>query len=108
MMINETLRLIRIIHDLSLTDLAKELNISVGQLSKLENGVAVPSLELLEKYATIFKTTTSVLLLFAENLDAQKKRSKAKISIRNKMFKLLQMLGEYKDEKDSVRAKSSI
>ncbi len=108
MMINETLRLIRIIHDLSLTDLAKELNISVGQLSKLENGGAVPSLELLEKYATIFKTTTSVLLLFAENLDAQKKRSKAKISIRNKMFKLLQMLGEYKDEKDSVRAKSSI
>jgi len=112
MMINETLHLIRVIHDLSLTDLAKELNISVGQLSKIEKGNADPSLELIEKYATIFKTTSSVLLLFAEDLDAEKKRSKMKISIRNKMFKLLQMLGEYKDEntrtKDPVRAKSSI
>ena len=106
MMINETLRLIRIIHDLSLTDLAKQLGISVGQLSKIENGNATPSLELIEKYAFIFRTTSSALLLFAENLDTEKKRSKVKISIRNKMFKLLQMLGDYKDDKEN-RKKTS-
>ena len=106
MMINETLRLIRIIHDLSATNLAKQLGISVGQLSKIENGNATPSLELIEKYAFIFKTTSSALLLFAENLDTEKKRSKVKISIRNKMFKLLQMLGDYKDDKEN-RKKTS-
>ncbi len=112
MMINETLRLIRIIHDLSVTELAKQLGISVSQLSKIENGNATPSLELIEKYASIFKTTSSVLLLFAENLDKEKKRGKIKISIRNKMFKLLQMLGDYKDDKEnrknSARAKSTV
>lgn len=112
MMINETLRLIRIIHDLSVTDLAKQLGISVGQLSKIENCNATPSLELIEKYASIFKTTSSVLLLFAENLDAEKKRSKMKISIRNKMFKLLQILGDYKDDKEKrknyTRAKPTV
>ena len=91
MMINETLRLIRVIHDLSATDLAKELNISVSKLSKIE------------KYASIFNTTSSVLLLFAEHLDVEKKRSKMKISIRNKMFKLLQILGDCKDEKDNKK-----
>lgn len=106
MMINETLRLIRIIHDLSLTDLAKQLGISVGQLSKIENGNATPSLELIEKYASTFKTTSSALLLFAENLDTEKKRGKIKISIRNKMFKLLQILGDYKDDKEN-RKKST-
>ena len=66
-MINETLRLIRIIHDLSATNLAKQLGISVGQLSKIENGNATPSLELIEKYAFIVKTTSYAFLLFAEN-----------------------------------------
>ncbi|MDE6250767.1 MAG: helix-turn-helix domain-containing protein [Alphaproteobacteria bacterium] len=112
MMINETLRLIRIIHDLSATELARQLKISVGQLSKIENGNATPSLELIEKYASIFKTTSSVLLLFAENLDTEKKRGKIKISIRDKMFKLLQMLGDYKDDKEnkknSTRTKPAI
>ena len=103
MMINETLRLIRVIHDLSATDLAKELNISVSKLSKIEKGSVAPSLELIEKYASIFNTTSSVLLLFAEHLDVEKKRSKMKISIRNKMFKLLQMLGDCKDEKDNKK-----
>lgn len=92
-MLNETLRLLRILHDMTATELAKELEVSVAQLSKIEQGKATPQMALIEKYAKIFQTTPAALLLFAQDLDKDKKRGNVKIAIRNTMFKLLKVLG---------------
>ena len=37
--LNQALRLIRVFHDQSLSELAKQMNISVGYLSEIESGV---------------------------------------------------------------------
>ena len=92
MMLNEALRLIRVFHDMSSKELAEKLNISVAQLSKIETGKLEPKINLLNKYAEIFKTTTSALLLFSDTLDKEKNRGKFKLAIRNSMFKLLKTL----------------
>ncbi len=99
---NEALRLIRVFHDKKAKDLADELGISVAYLSKIENGQAAPSLDLLQKYADIFNTTRSALLFFADNLENEKKLGKFKVAIRNKLFLLLKALewGDDEDDKD--------
>lgn len=85
-------------HDKKSSDLAKELGISPAYLSKIESEKAQPTLEMLTKYAEIFQTTTSALLLFSENLDKEKNRGPFKIGIRNVMLKLLEALEGYKSE----------
>lgn len=110
-MLNETLRLLRVLHDMTATELAKELGISVAQLSKIEQGKATPQMALIEKYAKLFQTTPAALMLFAQDLDEKKNRSKFKLTIRNIMFKLLKMLGGLEtetDDKKNINNKKSI
>ena len=49
-------------------------------------------MEIINKYAKVFKTTPSAILFFSEELDKEKKRGKLKISIRNKMIKFMQVI----------------
>jgi len=98
LMLNEALRLIRVFHDKSAKNLASELEISVAQLSKIEKGKADPQIALIEKYAQVFQTTPASLLLFAENLDEEKKRGRFKIAIRNRIFNLLKALEGLADD----------
>lgn len=81
------------------SDLAKKLGISPAYLSKIEKEKADPSIELLQKYAQIFETTTSSLLFFADNLDKDKKRGPVKKGIRSIMLKFLEAMDEIKNEK---------
>ena len=91
-MLNEALRLFRVFHDKKLSELASELGISPSYLSEIESGKKPPSMELIKKYAKIFKTSPSSILFFSEELDKDKKRGKIKISIRNKMIKFMKSL----------------
>ena len=91
-MLSECLRLFRVFHDKKLIELAKELDISPGYLSEIESGKKPPSMELIKKYAKVFKTTPSAILFFSEELDKDKKRSKLKISIRNKLIKFMRVI----------------
>ncbi len=97
-MLNETLRLLRIFHDEKSNELARKLDISAAYLSKIESNKISPSVEIIEKYANVFKTTPSSILLFSEKLDNKKKRGPFKISIRNKLFYLLQSLESLKND----------
>lgn len=90
--LNEALRLIRVFHDIKIKDLADKLNVSSGFISDIEKGNKNPSLDLIEKYAEYFQTSSSALLFFAEELDKEKGRGPFKIAIRNKMLKFLQAL----------------
>lgn len=68
-MINESLRLLRVFHDLKAIDLAKKLSISQSYLSEIENGKKKPSLELIEKYSEVFRIKPSTILFFSEEID---------------------------------------
>jgi transcriptional regulator with XRE-family HTH domain len=67
-MINEALRLLRIYHDMSQSELCSELRLSNSYVSELESGKKQPSLEILERYADFFQLPLSSLLLFSEQL----------------------------------------
>ena len=73
--LNQALRLIRVFHDQSLSELSKQMNISVGYLSEIESGKKNPSLDVISKYAKVFHTTESAILFFAENMGLCKMRS---------------------------------
>lgn len=67
-MINEALRLVRVYHDLTQTQLSQQLQISNSHLSELESGKKQPTLEVLKKYSEFFDIPVSSLLFFSENI----------------------------------------
>ena len=99
--LNEALRLVRVFHDKKIKDLANELEVSSGYVTDIEKGNKKPSLELVGKYAKIFKTTSSALLFFAEELDEEKNRSFCKVAIRDSMLKFLKAVEEHIFEKEN-------
>lgn len=98
--LNEALRLVRVFHDKKIKDLAKELDVSASYITDIEKGNKKPSLELINKYAEVFSTTTSALLFFSEELAENNKNGKCKVLIRDCMLKFLKALEAtaFKDE----------
>ena len=88
-MIGKALRLLRVYHDLKLGDLAKQIEISPGYLSEIENGKKKPSLELIEKYSNFFKIKPSSILFFSENLDNDTITGKIKNNMRGNILAFL-------------------
>lgn len=68
--LTEALRLIRVFHDISQTDLADKLGVSKSFLSEIESGKKRPSLDLLAQYAAEFDVPLSSLMFFAESVAA--------------------------------------
>lgn len=67
-MISEALRLLRIYHDMSQSELSSTLQMSNSYVSELESGKKQPTLDVLGKYANYFQIPVSSLLLFSEQL----------------------------------------
>lgn len=91
-MLGEALRLLRVLNDVKLVDLANNFGISPSYLSEVENGKKKPNLEILEKYAEHFKVRPSAILFFAEEIDSGSISGKAKNIAKQKMIKLLQII----------------
>lgn len=89
-MLNEALRLIRVYHDLSQTQLSYDLGISNSFLSEIESGKKLPSLELLSKYGARFDIPVSSLLFFSEQLHEGRVTDKLRVGIAKKVVTLLQ------------------
>ena len=70
-MIHKALRLLRVFNDLKSKEMALSLDISPSYLSEIENGKKAPSLVLINKYAKIFKTTSSSILFFSEKIEKE-------------------------------------
>lgn len=94
-MIGEALRLIRVFHDTSLTEMAKALDVSASYLSEIENEKRNANLDVVNKYAQHFKLRPSAILFFSEEIDKSSLRGKAKASVRDKMIKLMQAVEKY-------------
>lgn len=98
-MLNRALKLLRTYHQLSQTDLAKKIEISNSYLCEIEKGIKSPNMDLLEKYAQVFKMPVSTILLFSEKIaDPQKSSEKIRILAADKVLRLL----EWIDERDLV------
>ena len=101
-MLGEALRLIRVYHDMKANELACKLGISASYLSEIEHEKKMPSLALIEKYAEVFETKPSAILLFHEEMDSAveegeislsgKLRSGLRKTARSRLFKLLQVI----------------
>lgn len=101
-MLGEALRLIRVFHDMKATELAEQLGISASYLSEIEHERKTPSIALIEKYAEVFRTKPSSILLFHERLDdvteeesaspLKKVRTRIRSVARSKIIGLLQAI----------------
>lgn len=102
-MINRALKLLRTYHQLTQVELAGRLEISNSYLSEIEKGVKSPSIDLLNKYSTIFNMPVSTILLFSEKINDNKSitKNKLRISAADKVLKILEWLADY----DSITQK---
>ncbi len=94
-MLHRALRLLRTYHQLKQTELAVRLSISGSYLSEIEKGIKAPSIELLDKYAEVFKIPVSSILLFSESMGDRKKLSeRVRSATTDKVLKLLEWIEE--------------
>jgi transcriptional regulator with XRE-family HTH domain len=102
-MLHRALRLLRTYHHLKQTELAERLGISGSYLSEIEAGDKEPSMDLLMKYAEIFKMPVSSILLFSEKMEeGGKRRTKLRVEAADKILRLLEFL----EERDAVKKRA--
>ena len=99
-MLNQALRYLRRYHGMKQQDLAEKLGISNNYLSEIESGAKahVITVELLNKYAEIFKVPASTLMLFSEQLDSGKRSEKLRVSMAAKVLKMLDWIDQHDDK----------
>ena len=88
------LRLIRVFHDLSQTELADELELSKSFISEIESGAKTPTIDLLNKYSEHFDIPVSSLMFFSEAVESGNTKVSDKIrgQVSNKIIALLEWL----------------
>ena len=98
-MLNQALRHLRRYHGMKQRDLAVKLGISNNYLSEIESGAKahVITIELLNKYAEIFKVPASTLMLFSEQLESGKRSEKLRVSMATKVLKMLDWIDQHDD-----------
>lgn len=94
-MLNRALKLLRTYHQFSQTDLARKLDVSNSYLCEIEKGIKTPGMDLLEKYAQVFKMPVSTILLFSEKItNPLKSHEKIRIAAVDKVLRLLEWIDE--------------
>ena len=94
---NDALRLMRVFHDMSQTNLADKLGISKSYLSEIEKGEKKKvTLDLLERYSQVFNIPVSSLMFFAEQVD-QDNYEEVRASVAGKVLKMLDWIATKQD-----------
>ena len=86
---NEALRLVRVYHDMSKADVARELGFSRSFITGLEGGTKKVTLETLQRYADYFEIPASSLMLFAERTEKSDFSESARVFVAGKALKML-------------------
>jgi len=106
-MLNKALRLVRVFHDINQSQLAERLEISRSYLSEIESGKKTPSIELIDKYSKVFNIPPSSLLYFSEQLANNTFAEKARVSVANKIIKIMNWVSDTDDIKNAISSKST-
>ena len=96
-MLKDALRLLRVFHDMSQTDLAERLDVSKSLLSQIESGGRRPTLDLLEGYAKVFNLPISSILFFSEQLESNKLTERTRVKVADKVVKLMEFIAARSD-----------
>jgi len=91
-MLSEALRLIRVFHDLSQTELAERLKLSKSYLSEIESGRKTPTIDVVEKYALEFKIPASSIFFFSEKISDDARGERAQEAIAAKVLDFLRLV----------------
>lgn len=90
-MLPKALKLIRQYNKIKQKDMAFLLDISPSHLSEIESGKNTISIEILDKYSSIFELKTSQILLFSEQLENEKPFSKAiRVFVADKILRIME------------------
>ena len=97
-MLSETLRLLRVFHDMKQIELADKIGVSKSYVSEIENGNRTPSMDVIQRYSEAFKVPVSSIMFFAENLEGARLgkgvAANAKKAIAKKIVSFLQLIEE--------------
>lgn len=88
-MIGELMRLIRVFNDLTLSELAEILGISVSYLSEIENSKKQPTLDFVKQFSNHFKIRPSTIMFFIEEIDQMPAKKNMKDVVRKNFLKFL-------------------
>lgn len=91
-MLGIALRCIRNFHDLNQSATAERLGISKSYLSEIEKGTKEPTLQLVQRYADVFKLPASSILFFAENYAQPGRHAAAQKIVAGKILALMRYL----------------
>ena len=88
-MLKEALRLVRVYHDMSKADLARNLGFSPSYITELESGKKKVTMETLQRYSQSFDVPVSSLMLFAERTQDAEFTEHARAFVAKKALKML-------------------
>src|SRR5689334_12779910 len=96
-MLNQALKHLRRYHGMKQQELATQLGISNNYISEIESGAKAHEITvyLLNKYSVIFKVPVSTLILFSEQLDASRRSDRLRVSMANKVLKMLDWIDQH-------------
>ena len=100
-MLKEALRLVRVYHDMTKADLARELGFSPSYVTELEAGKKKITVETLERYSSSFDIPMSSLMLFAERTHDEDFTDRTRAFIAKKTLKMLDWVSVISDAKSS-------
>ena len=93
-MLNRALRLIRVYHDLNLSEASQRVGLSKSYISEMERGHKKVSLDVLQKYSVAFGVPMSSLMLFAEHVEDGRLSEESRVYIADKALKMLEWIAE--------------
>ncbi len=97
---NKGIRLLRVHHDISQSNMAEKLGISNSYLSEIEHGKKQISIELLRKYANTFNISATSVLFFVDCIDKKKYELNLGDVIDKKLYYLFLWLRQYVPKSD--------
>ena len=106
-MLGETLRLIRVFHDVKQKDLAERLGVSQSHLSEMEKGKKPISSDIIKRYSSIFRIPASSIMFFDEERGKShepRMLDNARNFISKKVINYLRLIEDrYEDENNAAQ-----
>lgn len=99
-MLSKALRLIRVYHDMNLSETAERVGLSKSYISEMERGHKKVTLDVLDKYSTAFDIPVSSLMLFAERAETGGFSEDTRALIADKALKMLDWIATISSDRE--------